>query len=196
MEGISVIEARDVSLNDVYGTQNLDEARKKDYRQICQYQQRGWLRSEGEGRNKRYFQTERFLELEVVPRRKSEREASVKQSASDYSVLFRESNEYKGELEIELGEIDEYHSLRCRFPELKSRLESIYIGQESVNGISCKINVLNNILNGKVGLKCDCIKQEPHLVRQGSSLTSEWFLMNDFARTLSHVVSIYTLVER
>ena len=57
MDGFSVIEARDASLSDGDGTQKLDEARKKVYRQIWQYQQRGWLRSEGEGRSKRYFQT-------------------------------------------------------------------------------------------------------------------------------------------
>lgn len=122
MDGFSVIEARNALLNGGCGTSSLDEARKKVYRQIWQYQQRGWLRSEGEGRNKRYFQTEKFLELEVLPRRNSEREVSVMQSTSDYSVLFRESNEYKGELEIVLGGIDEYHSLKCRLPELESRL--------------------------------------------------------------------------
>ncbi|MFA0025996.1 hypothetical protein AB4369_24145, partial [Vibrio sp. 10N.261.49.A5] len=49
MDGFSVVEARDASLNIEKGTQNLDEARKKIYRQIWQYQQKGWLRSEGEG---------------------------------------------------------------------------------------------------------------------------------------------------
>ncbi|EME0093268.1 hypothetical protein VXI05_001264 [Vibrio parahaemolyticus] len=157
MDGFSVIEARDVSLNDGCGTQNLDEARKKVYRQIWQYQQRGWLRSEGEGRNKRYFQTEQFLELEVLPRRKSEREASVKQSASDYSVLFRESNEYKGELEIVLGEIDEYQSLRCRFPELESRLTPLLQqARERSAHLLGKINGLTNLLNTLSGGSQPC----------------------------------------
>lgn len=147
MDGFSVIEARDVSLNDGCATQNLDEARKKVYRQIWQYQQRGWLRSEGEGRNKRYFQTEQFIELEVVPRRKSERKVSVKQSTSDYSVLFRESNEYKGELEIVLGEIDEYHSLKCRFPELESRLVPLLQqARERSAHLLGKMNGLENVL--------------------------------------------------
>ena len=147
MDGFSVIEARDVSLNDGCGTQHLDEARKKVYRQIWQYQQRGWLRSEGEGRNKRYFQTEQFLELEVVARRKSELEVSVKQSTSDYSVLFRESNEYKGELEIVLGEIDEYQSLRCRFPELESRLTPLlHQAKERSAHLLGKVNGLTNVL--------------------------------------------------
>ncbi|AUW03332.1 hypothetical protein [Vibrio campbellii] len=148
MDGFSVIEARDVSLNDECGTQNLDEARKKVYRQIWQYQQRGWLRSEGEGRNKRYFQTEQFLDLEVVPRRKSEREVLRKECSPDYSILLRESNEYKGELEIVLGEIDEYQSLRCRFPELENRLTPLLQqARERSAHLLGKINGLTNLLN-------------------------------------------------
>ena len=147
MDGFSVIEARDASLNIADGIKNIDEARKKVYRQIWQYQQRGWLRSEGEGRNKRYFQTEQFIELEVVPRRPSEREVSVKQSTSDYSVLFRESSEYKGELEIVLGEIDEYHSLKCRFPELESRLTPLLQqAKERSAHLLGKVNGLTNVL--------------------------------------------------
>ncbi len=70
MDGFSVVEVRDASLKLEEGTQNSDEARKKVYRQIWQYQQRGWLRSEGKGRNKKYFQTEQFRELQTVPRKK------------------------------------------------------------------------------------------------------------------------------
>ena len=148
MDGFSVIEARDVLLNDGCGTQNLDEARKKVYRQIWQYQQRGWLRSEGEGRNKRYFQTEQFLDLEVVPRRKSEPEVLRKECSPDYSILLRESNEYKGELEIVLGEIDEYQSLRCRFPELENRLTPLLQqARERSAHLLGKINGLTNLLN-------------------------------------------------
>ncbi|MEZ9200791.1 hypothetical protein AB4151_00095 [Vibrio splendidus] len=147
MDGFSVIEARDASLNDGDGIQNLDEARKKVYRQIWQYQQRGWLRSEGEGRNKRYFQTEQFMDLEAAPRRKAEREASKKQTTPDYSVLFRESNEYKGELELVLGEIDEYQSLRCRFPELESRLMPLLQhARERSAHLLGKMNGLENVL--------------------------------------------------
>ena len=157
MDGFSVIEARDVSLNDECGTQNLDEARKKVYRQIWQYQQRGWLRSEGEGRNKRYFQTEQFLDLEVVPRRKSEREVLRKECSPDYSILLRESNEYKGELEIVLGEIDEYQSLRCRFPELESRLTPLLQqARERSAHLLGKINGLTNLLNTLSGGSQPC----------------------------------------
>ncbi|MEZ9556341.1 hypothetical protein AB4248_15550 [Vibrio splendidus] len=147
MDGFSVIEARDASLNIVDGIKNLDEARKKVYRQIWQYQQRGWLRTEGEGKNKRYFQTEQFRYLEVLPRRKAKREPSIKEATSDYSVLFRESNEYKGELEIVLGEIDEYQSLRYRFPELESRLSPLLQqAKERSAHLLGKVNGLTNVL--------------------------------------------------
>jgi len=147
MDGFSVIEARDASLNIADGIKNLDEARKKVYRQIWQYQQRGWLRTEGEGRNKRYFQTEQFKYLEVLPRRKAKRESSITEATSDYSVLFRESNEYKGELEIVLGEINEYQSLRCRFPELESRLSPLLQqAKERSAHLLGKMNGLTNVL--------------------------------------------------
>ena len=82
-----------------------------------------------------------------MPRRKSEREVSVKQSTSDYSVLFRESNEYKGELEIVLGEIDEYQSLRYRFPELESRLSPLLQqAKERSAHLLGKVNGLTNVL--------------------------------------------------
>ncbi|TQQ01179.1 hypothetical protein FLL77_00640 [Vibrio cholerae] len=147
IDGFSVMEARDASLNIGDGMPNLDEARKKVYRQIWQYQQRGWLRTEGEGRNKRYFQTKQFRDLEVVPRRKAKCEYSIEEPTSNYSVLFRESNEYKGELEIVLGEIGEYQSLRCRFPELESRLSPLLQqAKERSAHLLGKVNGLTNVL--------------------------------------------------
>ncbi|EJL6523097.1 hypothetical protein ACPFUL_002055 [Vibrio cholerae] len=147
MDGFSVMEARDASLNIGDGMPNLDEARKKVYRQIWQYQQRGWLRTEGEGRNRRYFQTKQFRDLEVAPRRKTECEYSIEESGSNYSVLFRESNEYKNELEIVIGEIDEYQSLRHRFPELESRLSSLLQqAKERSANLLGKVKGLENVL--------------------------------------------------
>ncbi|CAE6879955.1 Transcriptional regulator VspR [Vibrio sp. B1FIG11] len=148
MDGFSVVEVRDASLKLEEGTQNSDEARKKVYRQIWQYQQRGWLRSEGKGRNKKYFQTEQFRELQTVPRKKAKREVLRKECSPDYSILLRESNEYKGELEIVLGEIDEYQSLRCRFPELENRLTPLLQqARERSAHLLGKINGLTNLLN-------------------------------------------------
>ncbi|MBF4307552.1 hypothetical protein, partial [Vibrio anguillarum] len=108
---------------------------------------RNWLRSEGEGRRKRYFQTKVFKDLDGAPRKKAKRETLIKESAPDYSVLLRESNEYKGELEIVLGEIDEYHSLKCRFPELESRLVPLLQqARERSAQLLGKMNGLENVL--------------------------------------------------
>jgi hypothetical protein len=147
MDGFSVLEARDASLNLEGGMSNLEETRKKVYRQLWQYQQKGWLRTEGGGRNKRYFQTSQFRDLEVVVRRKTACEYSIEESIPDYSVLFRESNEYKGELEIVLGEIYEYQSLRRRFPELETRLSPLLQqAKERSSHLLGKLNGLENVL--------------------------------------------------
>ncbi|MBF4249528.1 MULTISPECIES: hypothetical protein [Vibrio] len=147
MDGFSVMEMRDALINLKEAAQNPDEARKRVYRQIWQYQKRNWLRSEGEGRRKRYFQTKVFKDLDVAPRKKAKRETLIKESAPDYSVLLRESNEYKGELEIVLGEIDEYHSLKCRFPELESRLVPLLQqARERSAQLLGKMNGLENVL--------------------------------------------------
>ncbi len=146
MDGFSVIEARDSSLSLEDETQDLVEARKRIYRQIWQYQKKNWLRSEGEGRSKRYFQTEQFKVLQVTGQKTVE--PLIKARSADYSVLFRESKEYKGELEIVLGEIDEYQSLKYRFPELESKLTPLLqqAKQRSAHLLG-KVNVLTNVLN-------------------------------------------------
>ncbi|KAB2824225.1 hypothetical protein [Aliivibrio finisterrensis] len=146
MDGFSIIEARDSSLSLEDETHDLVEARKRIYRQIWQYQKRNWLRSEGAGRSKRYFQTDQFRVLQVTAQKKVE--PLIKERNSDYSVLFRESKEYKGELEIVLGEIDEYQSLRYRFPELENKLTPLLqqAKQRSAHLLG-KVNVLTNVLN-------------------------------------------------
>ncbi|MBF4308011.1 hypothetical protein EAY09_26810, partial [Vibrio anguillarum] len=45
MDGFSVMEMRDALINLKEAAQNPDEARKRVYRQIWQYQKRNWLRS-------------------------------------------------------------------------------------------------------------------------------------------------------
>lgn len=60
MDGFSVVELRDASLSIEFTGSDLDEARKKVYRQILRFEKNNWLRSEGSGRKKRYFQTDLF----------------------------------------------------------------------------------------------------------------------------------------
>ncbi len=145
MDGFSVIELRDEFIALKGSNTDSDEARKKVYRQILRFIKEGWLRSEGTGRQKRYFQTETFKALPVEPK-------SVKNNieialSHDYSVLTSERNQYKGELEIVLGEIDEYRSLNKRFPELELKLIPLLDeAKERSAYLLGKINGLTNVL--------------------------------------------------
>ncbi len=83
----------------------------------------------------------------MTPRKKVARAISIKEVTVDYSILFRECNEHKGELEIVLGEIDEYKSLKCRFPELESRLAPLLQqANERSAYLLGKMNGLSNVL--------------------------------------------------
>ncbi|CCN63546.1 conserved hypothetical protein [Vibrio nigripulchritudo POn4] len=140
MDGFSVTELRDacVSIDDPYI--NLIDVRKKVYQQILRFVRNNWLRSEGSGQTKRYYQTELFKSY-------CETRELEKGSKFDYTVLSHERNQYKGELEITLGEIEEYQSLNHRFPELKPKLTPF---QEEAKKRSAqllgKINVLTNAI--------------------------------------------------
>ncbi|MEF1291808.1 hypothetical protein [Vibrio sp. M260118] len=122
-----------------------DEARKKVYRQILRFMKHGWLRSEGSGHQKRYFQTEAFKAIQVEPKLVN---VDI-EIASDqgYSVLTSEYNHYKRELEVVLGEINEYRSLNKRFPELEPKLVMLLKGarERSVQLLG-KVNGLKSVL--------------------------------------------------
>ncbi|MGD6738653.1 hypothetical protein [Photobacterium sp. SKA34] len=145
LDGFSVIELRDeyVFLN--ASKIDSDEARKKVYRQILRFLKQGWLRSEGRGRQKRYFQTDSFKALNVEKKVGS---VDVKMpSKHDYSLLVNECNQYKGELEIVLGEIDEYQSLNVRFPELEPKLTTLLDeAKERSAYLLGKVNGLTKVL--------------------------------------------------
>lgn len=145
MDGFSVVELRNefIALKDSYI--DPDEARKKVYRQVLRFIKKGWLRNEGSGRQKRYFQTDTFKALHVEP--KSENVDIEITSNHDYSVLVSERNQYKGELEIVLGEIDEYQSLNVRFPELEPKLITLLDeAKERSAYLLGKVNGLTNVL--------------------------------------------------
>ncbi|MGR5287402.1 hypothetical protein ACP3V5_18950 [Vibrio maritimus] len=143
MDGFSVIELRDASLSISDLRKEPDEARKRLYRQILRFVRNGWLQSKGEGRDKRYFQTELFRSLNVKPKVGRENATSP-----DYSVLRHERNQYKAELEIVLGEIDEYQSINRRFPELEQRLNPmLQQARDRSAHLFGKVNVLTNVIN-------------------------------------------------
>lgn len=145
LDGFSVIELRDEFIVLKGSTITPDEARKKVYRQILQFTKKGWLTSEGSGRQKRYFQTDTFKALNVEP--KSEDVDIEVVSNHDYSVLVSERNQCKGELEIVLGEIGEYQSLKARFPELEPKLVTLLEdAKERSAYLLGKANGLTNVL--------------------------------------------------
>jgi hypothetical protein len=145
MDGFSVIELRDEFIVLKGSPIDPDEARKKVYRQILRFIKKGWLRSEGSGRQKRYFQTDTFKSLNVEPKLGNV-DIDI-YSSRDYSVLVSECNQCKGELEIVLGEIDEYLSLKARFPELEPKLITLLEeAKERSAYLLGRVNGLTNVL--------------------------------------------------
>lgn len=65
-----------------------------------------------------------------------------------YNILINERNECEGELEIILGEIEEYRSLNQRFPELTLQITPLLKNARERSALLLgKINVLTNVLN-------------------------------------------------
>lgn len=155
MDGFSVVELRDASLPIEDFDSDLKEARKTVYRQILRFEKNNWLRSEGSGQKKRYFQTDTFKSrLQDI---ESDRVEFTSNSSPDYSVLSFECNQHKGELEIVLGEVDEYQSLRVRFPELESKLNPLLQQARDRSALLLgKVNVLTNVLKALSEEKLSC----------------------------------------
>ncbi|WP_208446310.1 hypothetical protein [Vibrio sp. B1ASS3] len=148
LDGFTVLEARDLWLSVDDKKYNLSEARKKVYRAIFNFEKKNWLRCEGSGRSKRYFQTEQFKEQPDYGMLNHQSVENREITAQDYSVLLNERNEYKGELEIVLGEVDEYQSIVSRFPDLENRLAPIHQqAKERAALLLGKINALTTVLN-------------------------------------------------
>ncbi|MEZ8473754.1 hypothetical protein AB6C60_07695 [Vibrio cyclitrophicus] len=146
MDGFSVTELRDASM--LIRNDNIDssEARKQVYRQILRFIKKDWLRYEGNGHKKKYYQTNLFRTLQFVPKLEM-LEVNMLSSSSSYTVLHNERSQYKGELEVIRREIREYQSLNRRFPELQQNLSPLLeqAKDRSVH-LHGKINVLENVL--------------------------------------------------
>ncbi|AUW04391.1 hypothetical protein [Vibrio campbellii] len=143
LDGFTVVELRNaiVKIDDSFV--DMDDARRKVYRQILRFMDKGWLRSEGGGRKKRYFQTEIFKNLEKPM-------SSVNVNSNlvpDYSVLRNERNQFQAELKIVLGEIEGYQCLCERFPELEDKLVPFIVqARERSAFLLGQINVFTNAL--------------------------------------------------
>ncbi|NOH97824.1 hypothetical protein [Vibrio sp. 99-70-13A1] len=143
MDGFSVIELRDASLSIEGGSLDLEESRKVVYRQILRFLKNEWLTCTGKGRGKRYFKTESFKSISMAPKAI----IHAKSEVLNYSVLEDERNHYKGELEITLGEIEEYQSLNRRFPELVQQITPLLnSAKERSANLLGKVNVLTHVL--------------------------------------------------
>ncbi|HDM8044642.1 TPA: hypothetical protein P0E04_002815 [Vibrio campbellii] len=155
MDGFSVVELRDAACLIDQDFSDLNLARRLIYRQILRFIKNNWLRSEGAGKQKRYFQTEQFRAVQEES--KLNIVGTECASKFDYSILVHERNQSRGELEIVFGEINEYQSLNERFPELVPMLTPHFkLAKERSAQLLGKINVLTNAIN--VLTKGDCVK--------------------------------------
>jgi len=145
LDGFSVIELRDEFIVLKGSNMDSDEARKKVYRQILRFSKQGWLRCEGSGRQKRYFQTNIFKALHVEPKSKN---IDIEITSNhNYSMLISELKQCKGDLEVVRGEIKEYQSLNRRFPELDAKLTPLR--EQAIDRsahLLGKVNVLTRVL--------------------------------------------------
>lgn len=142
----TVVELRDAAVAVGFYDDDLGESRKRIYRQILRFIKHNWLRSEGSGRKKRYFQTDLFKSSHAASHSKPTEFST--HSYPYYSVLHRERNQHKAELEIILGEIEEYQSINRRFPELENKLNPLLEqAKERSANLLGKVNVLTNVLN-------------------------------------------------
>ncbi|HIF9530253.1 TPA: hypothetical protein ACX6S4_002652 [Photobacterium damselae] len=148
MNNFSVPEARDALLNANGIPKNPDKARRLIYRQIVYFENKGWLTSEGTGRNRRYYQTSKFRELTTQPKHRLQQNQLNKLTLQSYAVLDKERKQHLANLEIVLGEIDEYQSIIKRLPELEQTVYPIYERAKTRSTILLrKVDIINNIIN-------------------------------------------------
>ncbi|MBF9001585.1 hypothetical protein [Vibrio nitrifigilis] len=125
------------------------------YRQLLKCIESRWLRCEGSGREKRYFKTDEFNSLSFEPRKPKSRVRKSRptvpvtnQDSNDYSELTVERNRLKGELEVTLGEIDKYKTLKEQYPEQFQLLERLNVAaNEKAALFMGNINAITNMLN-------------------------------------------------
>ncbi|PML37309.1 hypothetical protein BCS99_05290 [Vibrio breoganii] len=146
MNGFSVTELRDASLTIDGVTTDIDLARRKIYRQIMKLLKKGFLISTGTGRSKRYFVSEEIKKLDVKVKKERSQAVTTKPSKEllDYSMLKNEQGHSQDQLQVVLGEIEEFQSLIKRFPSLhkyiKPQLDRARVQSAKLQG---KINALS-----------------------------------------------------
>ncbi|HDB1440011.1 TPA: hypothetical protein O6E29_003066 [Vibrio cholerae] len=152
MDNFSLVEIKDALLDIEEFASTGQDAHKFVYRQVWGLEKKGWLNAEGIGREKRYMQTDLFKGLKFATRSMPvtiNRVADVPTvQQGKYNILINERNECEGELEIILGEIEEYRSLNQRFPELTLQITPLLKNARERSALLLgKINVLTNVVN-------------------------------------------------
>ncbi|NNN49202.1 MULTISPECIES: hypothetical protein [Vibrio] len=147
IDGFSVVELRNASLSMDDMTWDPNEARKRLYRQIYHFEKNGWLVSKGDGRNKRYFVSDIFKTMSIEPKKRFCLVQDDSLQSENYSVLESELVQHNRNLEIVLGEIEEYQSLCVRFPSLNKPVSVMLQKARSRSAhLIGKVNVLRNVL--------------------------------------------------
>ncbi|WP_413284051.1 hypothetical protein [Vibrio sp. MA40-2] len=156
MDGFSVIDARNVAQLFDESPKDANEIRKIVYRQIRLFEINGWLRSEGDRKDKRYFKTELFNSLSFEPKKKRFTKVTTKKISSDkpindYSELVIERKRIKGKLVVTLSEIEKYQVLKEQYPEQVQLLNNLHaeasdqaaIFMGNIDAITKMLNSLN-----------------------------------------------------
>ncbi|EPV2528460.1 hypothetical protein ACV28K_000959 [Vibrio alginolyticus] len=147
IDGFSVVELRDASLSMDDTSLDPNEARKRLYRQIYHFEKNGWLVSKSYGRNKRYFVSDMFKTMSIEPKKRPSPVKDDSLQSDNYSVLESELIQHNRNLEIVLGEIEEYQSLCVRFPSLDKPIAVMLQKARSRSAhLIGKVNVLRNVL--------------------------------------------------
>jgi len=150
MDKFSVVELRDGFLKIMLEKHSLDEARKYVYRQILAFIRKGWLKCEGQGRQKIYIKSDLFNSLGFTDEnaiKKASMAPKNPTSVDSYTLLTKEKSNSEGELAIILGEVEEYQTLMSRFPTLNNSLKILF---EEAKDRSAKhlgkINALSKVI--------------------------------------------------
>ncbi|MCG9575994.1 hypothetical protein L1D14_07040 [Vibrio tubiashii] len=148
-DGFEVLEARDALMGAFAVSTDANEARKQIYRQLRFFERKGWLKTNGSGRSKKYFQTSKFKEMSVTPRLKApllylDNAPTIE---NNYCTLETELKQNQKDLEILIAEESEYLTLQSRFPELKTRLSVLVQGSKKRHvSLLGRINALKGVL--------------------------------------------------
>lgn len=160
LDGFSVIQLRDAAQNLPETKTDKPKTRKLVYRQILRFKAHGWLEEKGSGRQKKYYKTTAFFAQKFETKKESEPQGSntlIEPDEVGYEVLSKELSQYQGELEIVLAEIEEYRSLKGRFPQLeptiKILLEEARVKSARILGKVNGVTKLLSNINQSV-LKC------------------------------------------